>query len=78
MSERKSKLQRAIDYFRTASQDEARVAFLLVKEIMEARTPAVDKPKPPVRRTRVARKPPVIPPAMAKVAAASGESLADA
>lgn len=78
MAARTSKLQRAIEFFRTAHPDEARVAFTLVKEIMDGRmrtTPAAHKS---ATRKRTARKPPAIPPPMAKAAAATGESLADA
>jgi hypothetical protein len=37
MAARGSKLSRAVDYFRTASHDEARVAYTLVTEIMNER-----------------------------------------
>lgn len=37
MASRGSALQRAVSYFRSSGLDEARVAFQLVKEVVEAR-----------------------------------------
>ena len=48
-SSRGSKLSRAIAFFREASYDEARVAFILVQEVMAARTPVVAKTPAPKR-----------------------------
>ena len=61
---RGSKLSRSIQFFREASYDEARVAHILVNEIMAERKPATAKtpaprrtPKPKPVKTTAATKP---------------------
>ena len=50
MTVRKSKLQRTVDYFRTADWDEARVTFELVKEVMDERQATLPQAVPKRKR----------------------------
>lgn len=47
-----SRLQRAVDYFREAPVDEARVAFILVQEVMHDRVGSEKKVKQVLKRRR--------------------------
>ncbi len=61
MATRGTALSRALNYFRTADVDEARVAFQLTKEIVERRIATSNQaPKEVVRRaTRIRKVKPV-------------------
>lgn len=58
MAARSSALSRAVEFFRSGNLDECRVAFILVKEVMEARATKASQPGlfAPPKRTRT-RKP---------------------
>ena len=57
MATRGSALSRAVGFFRSASLDEARAAFIIVNEVMQERLQAsvVQTPAPKVRRGRKAK-----------------------
>lgn len=52
MATRGSALSRSVEFFRSANLDEARVAFQLVKEVMEQRLSKASQPTLPFNKTR--------------------------
>ena len=55
MASRGSALSRAIEFFRTANLDEARVAFQLASEVMDERLTVAATPEPAAAKVRKPR-----------------------